>query len=307
MQKEKKYSFASISLFLEKWLIKPLNKFWNIISFNNKKSFDDPSDAYIHRPLFWIYTLALALFILFCLIYSCVDVKFMGNIATSKSNLEMLFKGLTHPDWSLFFGYGDFKFNESTIYQIIETIAIAFIGTFISSIISIPFGFFASRKMVGRWACISETILILIRTFPELLFGLIIIKVVGFGSFTGVVVLSIHSVGMIGKMFAEQLDVINDEPLEALNASGASALTRIKLGVIPQVAPNFLSVILYRFDLNVRTASLLGVVGAGGIGYSLWVYSAFNSWNQEASMIYGIIIMVVLIDVLSNYLRKKLI
>ena len=231
----------------------------------------------------------------------------MGHISSSPSNIKMLFKGLAHPDWSLFFGYGSFKFSESTIYQIIETLAIAFIGTSISSILSLPFGFLASRKIVGKWAFISEFLLIIIRTFPELLFGLIIIKVVGFGAFTGVVVLSIHSIGMIGKMFAEQLDVISNEPLEALDACGASGLVRIKNGVIPQVAPNFLSVILYRFDLNVRTASLLGVVGAGGIGYSLWVYSAFNSWSQEASMIYGIIIMIVLIDILSSYLRKKLI
>ena len=296
-----------ISDFFEKYIINPLNKFWNIITFKSKKTFDDPSDAYHHRPLYWIYTLLLIIVIFGCLIYSCIDVDFMGHISSSHSNIKMLFKGLAHPDWSLFFGYGSFKFSESTIYQIIETLAIAFIGTSISSILSLPFGFLASRKIVGKWAFISEFLLIIIRTFPELLFGLIIIKVVGFGAFTGVVVLSIHSIGMIGKMFAEQLDVISNEPLEALDACGASGLVRIKNGVIPQVAPNFLSVILYRFDLNVRTASLLGVVGAGGIGYSLWVYSAFNSWNQEASMIYGIIIMIVLIDILSSYLRKKLI
>lgn len=296
-----------ISDFFEKYIINPLNKFWNIITFKSKKTFDDPSDAYHHRPLYWIYTLLLVIVIFGCLIYSCIDVDFMGHISSSPSNIKMLFKGLAHPDWSLFFGYGSFKFSESTIYQIIETLAIAFIGTSISSILSLPFGFLASRKIVGKWAFISEFLLIIIRTFPELLFGLIIIKVVGFGAFTGVVVLSIHSIGMIGKMFAEQLDVISNESLEALDACGASGLVRIKNGVIPQVAPNFLSVILYIFDLNVRTASLLGVVGAGGIGYSLWVYSAFNSWNQEASMIYGIIIMIVLIDILSSYLRKKLI
>jgi len=296
----------NVGNFLTKCVINPLNNLWNILSFKTKKTFDDPKDAYNHRPLFWIYTLILFIVIIGLLVYSCIEIDFMGNIKVSESNLKMLFKGLINPDWSLFFGYGSFKFTESTIYQIIETLAISFVGTSISSILSLPFGFFASRKIVGRWAFISELLLIIIRTFPELLFGLIIIKVVGFGAFTGVVVLSIHSIGMIGKMFAEQLDVIDDAPLEALDACGASSLVKIKNGVFPQVAPNFLSVILYRFDLNVRTASLLGVVGAGGIGYSLWVYSAFNSWSQEASMIYGIIIMIVLIDILSSYLRKKL-
>ena len=296
----------TIDDFFRKYIINPLNNFWNILTFKTKKTFDDPKDAYTHRPLYWIYTIILVLVIIALLIYSCIEVDFMGNITSSPTNIKMLFKGLVNPDWSLFFGYGNYKFNESTIYQIIETLAIAFVGTSISSLISLPFGFLASRKIVGRWAFFSELVLIIIRTFPELLFGLIIIKVVGFGAFTGVVVLSIHSVGMIGKMFAEQLDVIDNAPLEALDACGANTLVRIKNGIIPQVAPNFLSVILYRFDLNVRTASLLGVVGAGGIGYSLWVYSAFNSWSQEASMIYGIIIMIVLIDILSSFLRKKL-
>lgn len=161
--------------------------------------------------------------------------------------------------------------------------------------------------MIGKWAIVSEMILILIRTFPEILMGFIFIKVFGFGSFTGVMVLSIHSIGMIGKMYAEQLDVIEEGPLEALNAVGCTKFSRIKLGVVPQVVPNFLNVILYRFDLNIRTASLLGLVGAGGVGYSISVHSTNYHWPELASVLYGVIILVLIVDLISSKLRKKLI
>ena len=126
-------------------------------------------------------------------------------------------------------------------------------------------------------------------------------------AFTGVAVLSIHSVGMIGKMYAEQLDVISSEPLEALDAVGATGFTKIQYGVVPQVMPNFLSVILYRFDLNIRTASLLGLVGAGGLGYPILVYSQNEHWPELAAALYGIIILVLLVDTVSSFLRKKLV
>jgi len=270
-------------------------------------SFTDPNDAYKKRPMLWIYDLILVLVFICITIYFCFDTDFMGNLVFNGSRLQELWRGFCNPNWSYFFGFGDFVFSESVIYRIIETFAIAFIGTTISSLLSIPFGFFASRRIIGKWSYISEFLLIVIRTFPEILFGLIMVKVVGFGSFAGIAVLSVHSIGMIGKMYSEQLDVINEQPLEALNACGASSLSRIKLGVVPQIAPNFLSVILYRFDLNVRTASLLGLVGAGGIGYDIWVYSQFGTWSMLTPLLYGVVVLIICVDIVSNWLRKKLI
>lgn len=292
---------------LKKRIAKRWNKLLVFIRVRSRVSFKDPSEAYTRRPMLWIYNLILLFAFVGVMIYFCFDTDFMGNIVLNTVRLGELWKGVINPNWSYFFGYGQFKFTESVIYQIIETFAIAFIGTTISSILSIPFGFLASKKMIGKWSIVSELLLIVIRTFPEILFGLILVKVVGFGSFAGVAVLSVHSVGMIGKMYSEQLDVVNPEPLEALDACGASALSRIKLGVVPQVAPNFLSVILYRFDLNVRTASLLGLVGAGGIGYSIWVYSQFGTWSMLTPLLYGVVILIVFVDVVSSFLRKKLI
>lgn len=283
-----------------------LHKLLNYLRIKNTVSCTTPDEAYAKRPMLWIYNIIIVFAFLAVIIYFSVDVSFMNGINFNGTRLGELWKGMCNPNWSYFFGYGEYRFSESVIYQIIETFSIAFIGTLISSILAIPFGFFASKRMVGKWSVISELLLIVIRTFPEILFGLIMVKVVGFGSFAGVAVLSVHSIGMIGKMYSEQLDVVDNQPLEALDACGASFLTRVKLGVVPQVAPNFLSVILYRFDLNVRTASLLGLVGAGGIGYYIWVYSSFGTWSMLTPLLLGVVILIVFVDIISSILRKKL-
>ncbi len=283
------------------------NKLLTKLHLRGYETYLDPEDAFKKRPMLWIYDLIIALVFIGVILYFALDIKFMSTVTYNSTRLGELWKGFINPNWDYFIGINSFKFSESVIYKIIETFAIAFIGTTLSSLFSLPFGFFASRKIVGKYSIISEFLLIVIRTFPEILFGLIMVKVVGFGSFAGICVLSIHSIGMIGKMYSEQLDVINDQPLEALDACGASRLTRIKLGVIPQVAPNFLSVILYRFDLNVRTASLLGLVGAGGIGYDIWVNSQFNTWSMLAPLLYGVVILIIFVDIISGVLRKKLI
>jgi len=264
-------------------------------------------DAYSKRPKYWIFWLIIVAVLVLIFFGFSFDLNFFSNFKKPNwTKLGYFLKGFAQPNWDYFFGLGQFSFDTSVIYQVIETFAIAFVGTIIASILSIPFGFLASRKLFGKWAIISEIFLILIRTFPEILFGFILVKVVGFGPVAGVTVLSIHSVGMIGKMYAEQLDLISDDPIEALDACGASFATKIKLGVVPQIKPNFLSVILYRFDLNIRTASILGLVGAGGVGYSIQSYGNNEHWPELAAVLYGLIILVILVDILSSYLRKKL-
>ncbi len=282
--------------------------FYKKIFYKINYHFTSVDEAYKARPKKWIYNLVFIAILVLVLLWFSLDIDFFGSF--KKPNWQKfgkMMQGFIHPDWSYFFGYGSFTFNKSVIYEVIQTFSIAFIGTLFASILSIPFGFLASRRMVGKYAIVSEMILIIIRTFPEILMGFIFIKVFGFGSFTGVMVLSIHSIGMIGKMYAEQLDVIEEGPVEALNACGASAMSRIHLGVTPQVVPNFLNVILYRFDLNIRTASLLGLVGAGGVGYSISVHSTNSHWSQLAAVLYGVIILVLIVDFISSKLRKKLI
>ena len=266
-------------------------------------------EAYKARPKKWIYNLVFIVLLVGIVLYFSLDVDLFNHFRNPNwGKLGKMLEGFLHPNFEYMFGFGElFDFSTSVIYQVIQTFAIAFVGTTISSFLSIPFGFLASRKIVGKYAIISETFLILIRTFPELLLGYIFIQVFGFGPVTGVAVLSIHSVGMIGKMYSEQIDLISNEPLEALDAVGATPFTRIQYGVVPQIAPNFANVILYRFDLNIRTASILGLVGAGGVGYPINVYSQNEHWSELAAVLYGVIILVIAVDLLSSFLRKKLV
>ncbi len=271
--------------------------------------FTSVDEAYKKKPKKWPYQLAFWLILIGVMLYFALDVNLFNNFRSPNwPKLKAMLNGFLHPNFEYMFGYGkDFRFQTSVVYQVFQTFGVAFIGTTISALLSIPFGFLASHKLLGKFAWISEIFLILIRTFPELLLGYIFIQVYGFGAYTGVAVLSIHSIGMIGKMYAEQLDAISSEPLEALDAVGATGFTKIQYGVVPQVMPNFLSVILYRFDLNIRTASLLGLVGAGGVGYPILVYSQNEHWPELAAVLYGVIILVVLVDLASSFLRKKLV
>jgi phosphonate transport system permease protein len=147
----------------------------------------------------------------------------------------------------------------------------------------------------------------LIRTFPEILFCMILVQVTGVGPVTGVVVLSFQSVGMIGKMYSDDLDSMNTSFLESLDASGATTLSKIRVGVFPQVFSNFISTVLYRFDLNLRNAAILGIVGAGDMGRLILSYSSDQNWPQLGALLWGLLVMVLIVDAISTAIRKKLV
>ena len=283
-----------------KWYQKP---FYSTI-----KHFSSVDEAYKAKPKKWIYNLVFVAILVGVLLWFALDINmFEAFRQPNWKKLSHMFNGFLHPNFEYMFGTSNlFTWENSVIFQVIETFAIAFVGTIIASLLSIPFGFLASRKITGKYSIISEIILIVIRTFPELLLGYILIQVFGFGPITGVAVLSIHSIGMIGKMYSEQIDLISDEPIEALDAVGATKMVKIREGIFPQVVPNFLSTVLYRFDLNIRTASLLGLVGAGGVGYPISVYASNEHWSELAAVLYGVIFLVIIVDIISSQLRKKL-
>lgn len=294
-----------------------IEKIKNLFPFRRKndglRHFESVGEAYAYRPRRWLANLITVLVILGILIWFWIDTGFITSVEKNLNMWERLgqiLKGFFVPNYEYLFGYGkNFTFQTSVIFQTLTTFAIAFVGTLISSLLAIPFGFLASRKIVGRWSIITELILITIRTFPEILFGFMLIKVSGFGAYTAMMVISIHSIGMIGKLYSEQLDVIDMGPLEALNACGANGLVRVKLAVLPQVSPNFVSIALYRLDLNVRTAALLGLCAGnkGGIGYFVDSYAKNQHWPELGAILWAIIVMVLIVDFVSSWLRKKLV
>ncbi len=220
-------------------------------------------------------------------------------------NLGLLF----NVEWGYFFGFGGYSFGESVIFKLFQTFAIAYVGTLIAAILGIPFGLLASHHLFKKKAYISEVILILIRTMPEILLALMMVNFTGMSALTGVIALAIHSIGMIGKLYAEEIDELDMQPLEAIAASGGNMFQKVHLGVMPNFRPALLSVALYRFDINLRTTTIIGVVvGSGcGIGFALSTDASINNWNRLGADILGVVLFIVLLDIISSWLRKKLV
>ncbi|WP_077306929.1 phosphonate ABC transporter, permease protein PhnE [Terribacillus halophilus] len=217
---------------------------------------------------------------------------------------KAILNGIIQPDWDFVPG------AEGLIYGLIDTLAISILGTFISAILTIPFGFWAAtrRDKSGFFVTgIGRFVLSFIRVFPEVVLAIIFIKAVGPGSFAGVLALGLHSIGMLGKLFAEEVEAIDHGPKEALIATGANRLQVLVYSVLPQVLPGFISYTLYRFELNVRGASILGIIGAGGIGAPLIFALQSRNWPRVGVILLGIIVLVSLIDLISGYFRKKIV
>jgi len=191
-------------------------------------------------------------------------------------------------------------------YLMYETIMIAFIGTTLGAIISIPISFLSSKNIVGKWgALIGTTVITFIRTIPIFIWGIVFIRVQG-GAMAGVLAIAVSSIGMISKLFIEVIEDIDTGILEALDSTGATTLQKIRYGIIPQLTASFLSTTIYRFEINVKNATILGMVGAGGIGFTL--IDALGSFNFGivAVCLWAIIPVVLVIEFFSTKLRSRL-
>jgi phosphonate transport system permease protein len=144
-----------------------------------------------------------------------------------------------------------------------------------------------------------------LRSIPELIMGIIFVAAVGFGVLPGVLALGLHSIGMVGKFFAESIEHVDEAPVEAITAAGASRLQVILHGVIPQVLPQMADVTIYRWEYNFRQSTVMGMVGAGGIGFELIGSLRILQYQEVSAILLIILVMVTGVDLLSGYLRKK--
>ncbi|SDI07032.1 phosphonate ABC transporter, permease protein PhnE [Alteribacillus bidgolensis] len=223
---------------------------------------------------------------------------------TSMEVISSIFSGLLQPDWTYVY---DPK-GEDLLRGLLDTLAIALLGTFIAAFLCIPFSFMAARNIVKNKAVVgtNKFILSFIRVFPDIVLALLFIKAVGPGAFSGVLALGIGAVGMLGKLISEDIERIDFSAREALVATGANPVKTLMFAVIPQVMPNFFSFVLYRFEINVRAATILGIIGAGGIGTPLIFALSVRDWERVGIILLGIIVMVTVIDVISGKIRARL-
>ena len=202
----------------------------------------------------------------------------------------------------------DFSNLNQLIYAMFETVEIAFLGTFIAIVLSIPFGLFSARNLAPNYYIyiICKTIVIFFRAIPEFIIAMILVIAIGFGAMPGVLALGLHTMGFLAKFYAEDIEHINTGPIDALRSSGATKSQIISFGIIPQILPAFVANNLYILDRNVRMATMLGIVGAGGIGYELQSSFRMFEYERVSAIIMLIFLTIFLIDNFSSYIRSKI-
>ncbi|MCF6420002.1 MAG: phosphonate ABC transporter, permease protein PhnE [Furfurilactobacillus sp.] len=222
-----------------------------------------------------------------------------GALIQNFDQFLALFKEMMHPDW---------KSAPFVVQPMLETIQMALIGTTLGTLLAIPAAIIAARNVVtNKWITgFVRIIFNMIRTLPDLLLAALFVAIVGIGPYAGVLTLTIFSFGMITKLFYECIETIDNGPLEAILTTGGKRSAMVMFAILPQVSSRFISYILYTFEINVRASTVLGYLGAGGIGQQLQTSLSQFRYDQTAVIILAILIMVLAIDGLSNFARERL-
>jgi phosphonate transport system permease protein len=195
------------------------------------------------------------------------------------------------------------------LHSLAETVAMAFFGTLLAVVVALPLCFLGAGNVVTS-TLIRFTVRRSydgLRGIDSLVWALIFVSAVGMGPFAGILALAVPDIGLLAKVFSEALESADRRQVEGVRASGGSRLQAIRFGLIPQVAPLMLSQALYTFESNTRSATILGVVGAGGIGLALGDRIRLNNWDEAAFIVLLILVTVALIDNLSRWIRLRLI
>jgi phosphonate transport system permease protein len=185
----------------------------------------------------------------------------------------------------------------------------ALLATIVGSTLALFLSFLAAKNTSPNSLVFFaiRRILEFFRGVPEIIFAILFVWVLGIGPLAGIIAMTLHTTGSLGKLFSEVHENSNDKPIDALKASGGNWLSEMKFGLLPQVLPNLISYVLLRFEINIRASTILGFVGAGGIGQELYLVINFNYYEEVSAIILLIILTVISIDLFSGYLRKNII
>jgi phosphonate transport system permease protein len=203
----------------------------------------------------------------------------------------------------------DLSYLESAVPAMMESIQMAWLGTIIGAALSLPLGFLGAKNVSSPVVSnVMRQILNAIRAFPELILAIaIFIPIAGLGPVAGTLAIGVHSAGTLGKLTAEAIEGIDDGPVEAARAVGGRGLQVQRWGVVPQVLPELIGFWLYRFEINIRASAVLGVVGAGGIGFLLQQTITFGRWDKAATAILVVIVATIIVDTISGSIRRRII
>ena len=188
----------------------------------------------------------------------------------------------------------------------VVTLQVAIWGTLLAVVCAVPLGILSSDNIVPWWVYHPvRRLMDAARAINEMVFAMLFVVAVGLGPFAGVLALWVHTTGVLAKLFSEAVEAIEPSPVEGVRSTGASFLEEVVYGVIPQVFPLWISYSLYRFESNVRSATVVGMVGAGGIGMVLWELIRSFAFEQTCAVMTLIVLVVVVFDMLSQQLRKR--
>ncbi|MDR0840258.1 MAG: phosphonate ABC transporter, permease protein PhnE [Christensenellaceae bacterium] len=255
------------------------------------------------QPKRWFYQLGIALIFVCLMAWSSSTVQLDARAGSGLSIAGNIIRGIFHPDAELLFNFT----RSGVAYLLLETVCIAYLGTIVGAVLAIPLSFISASNIVPRpVALIGRTLIMAIRTIPPFVYGLMFIRVTGPGPFAGLLTMSMSSIGMVSKMYIEYIEDLDIRILESLDACGCSTFEKIRCGIIPQLIPDFISTIIYRFDMNLRDATVLGLVGAGGIGAPLIFAMSSYRWSEVGAILTGLIVLILVIEFFSTKVRVKL-
>jgi len=283
----------------------------------NKITLDNHYKNLIGKKRFWNLSLIVLIFIGVILSSKIIDIN-SSNLLNGMPRLgDYISQILPSIEINkLFLGSKDqgsiayWYFNLPKYLKLLfETFNMALLATIVGSALALFLSFLAAKNTSPN-SLLFFTIRRMLEFFrgvPEIIFAILFVWVLGIGPLAGIIAMTLHTTGSLGKLFSEVHENSNDKPIEALKASGGNWLSEMKFGLLPQVLPNLISYALLRFEINIRASTILGFVGAGGIGQELYLVINFNYYEEVSAIILLIILTVISIDLLSSYLRKNVI
>ncbi|MCL1948963.1 MAG: phosphonate ABC transporter, permease protein PhnE [Turicibacter sp.] len=251
-----------------------------------------------------IDTLFLTIVVLYLIISSFLSID-LGSAQLSSHTALNAFAGLFRPDW----GFVNDGSREDLLSLLLLTLGIAFLGTLIATLISLPLSILSARNIVPSYGIvprIGKFVSNILRTFPELIYAILFVTVVGPGPFAGILAIGVNQIGMLGKLYTDEWESIDHAPVEAMEAVGANFWQVLFYARIPQIGAKFLSLSLNHFEIALRSATVLGLVGAGGLGAPIIFAIQSRNWSRVGIILLGIILTISIVDYVTGLLRKRL-
>lgn len=220
------------------------------------------------------------------------------RLAASGPRIRAFLERMYPPDWSVL---------GTVVDASLETFHIALLGTVASVVMSLVFGVLAAQTVTPRLVHVPlKWLLAAIRGIPLILIAMLMVGAVGLGPLPGILAIAFHSTGMLGKFYSEAIEGVTPQSMEALDSAGATWLQKLRFGALPQIAPDLVRDTLFRFELNIRESLVLGLVGAGGIGFYIQTYVRAFQYDKAATLTIVVVFLVILIEAVNHAVRTLL-